>query len=231
MLNEPSDSPRKNTPEPRSPAWTPNRGIYNVPSQDVPSSPPLQSQPTPSIRRPGCVTATAAVFFLISLVSVLGLLQSLLLFDVLLLIVNAAQIALVLAIVYGLMEMVRWGANLVIIWCAGTILQSILQAILMSFLISDYLESSLMETTYIIGTVIVSFAIVVLIGLIMYWYVRVRKWFSPGDLPQKIEHRLYVIAIVIVLVSTVVSLSALPEVLESQSSLFEDLNSQTFESR
>ncbi|MCI0713415.1 MAG: hypothetical protein L0154_24880 [Chloroflexi bacterium] len=227
MLNEPSDSPQQNTHEPASPAWKPNRGVYNAGPSQFPAPPRPQPTAAPSIRRPGCVTVTVGVFFLIALFSLLGLLQSMLLLDVVLVVVNAAQIGLALATVYGLMEMYRWGANLVIIFCAGTIFQWILQAVYMSLLIGDYLDSPIAVTSYVIVILIMTFVIIVILGLIMGWFVRVRKWFLPGNLPQKIEHRLYLAAIIFVLLSTVVSLTVLPEVLENQQPLFDQINRQS----
>lgn len=227
MLNEPSDSPQQNSHEPPSPAWKPNRGVYTTAPSQVPAPPRQQPTTAPSIRRPGCVTVTVGVFFLIALFSLLGLLQSILLLDVLALVVNAAQIGLALATVYGLMEMYRWGANLVIIFCAGTIFQWILQAVYMSLLIGDYLDSPIAVTSYIIVILIMSFVVIVVLGLIMNWFARVRKWFLPGNLTQKMEHRLYLAAIIFVLFSAIISLTLLPEVLDNQQSLFDQINRQS----
>lgn len=213
-----SPSPMNGYPFPTPPAIA-----EPFPAQST-YAPPAQYAPSPSLRRPGCVTITALVFFMMASFSLLGVLGSLLLLDPLGLINNLGTMVIFGMTGLGLWAMYRWGANLTIMFMATSIVQFVVLYIYSIFLIDDYVTSSIGQGYLLFfcggGLVFVS----ILLGVIWWWFARTRRWFLPNNLFPDYERGLYLFAMLIFGLGIVTSVVMLPDAFEQQRSEFEQFN-------
>lgn len=226
MLSEPSDLPRQNTIE-ETPAWKPN-GSMMPPRPVMGPSPAPETMPT--LRRPGCVTVTAVMFLLLANFTLLGIMTSLLRLDLLGIIANIGQTATFLLAAYGLWQMLRWGANLAIIFGLSMIGSLLMIIVIMAFYVDELLDSSGMRIFFMAIMIGMYTIPIIFSGLVIRWYLRVRKWFMPGNLTAQQARWLYTGAVVAMLLSMLTVAFALPEAIDLQRGQFDELNRAPFSS-
>jgi hypothetical protein len=239
MLPEPSSLPKaypapqrkvpKNVRVPRPlPVYSPR------PTPTIaPPSPSRQetarkvSATTLTLRRPGCVTATALFFAGAALFATLGLAGSLVLADLIGIIGNMGQAILLTVTAIGLWFMYRWAVHLVILFCITNIIRLFLFPVVSYVIVDEWVHNSLARIIMIVtwgGMVLLGVGV---LGWILRWFAKTRRFFLENDIFPQWEQSLYILAIVILVFDLITSMTALPDLYESQRAQFEEIDRQS----
>ena len=203
---------------------TPMAQAYPVPEIAQPRPVPKYAQMPQTgaiIKRPGCVTATALVFFVMTITSFFGGLASLLFLDVLGFIGGIGSMFIFGLTGLGLWVMYRWGANLVILFAGASIIQFVLSTVYAMMIIDDYLQNKTAQFMLMLGYTLAQVFFIVILGGIWWWFAKTRRWFLINNLFPRSEKWLYWVAIAVFSVRLLSVLNSVPEQFELQRSQLE----------
>lgn len=234
MLQEPGYQSKRTIPldakvsEPAPPNMSvpPIAPMYPFPGyvQPTPTQPYQQPATDTIIQRPGCITATALLFFVMAMVSSLGALGALVLLDPAALVLNLGTMVVYGLTGFGLWAMYRWGANLVILFCGTTILQFVGMIIYTMFIIDDFVTDGFAQAIFVVVFAGVVGFISLFLGAVWWWYAKIRRWLLPNNLFPQREKTLYWFALVIFGLGIVAGTAAVPQAFEEQRAEFEQFN-------